>query len=358
MKYYGYSGKKSQSRRKANKKRLIINIVIIASAVILSVTFALLLGNHLKKKLEEAPISHDPIEDIVNKQEVPDDTGYDFKKNDRSASEMAAVFGYLDLEGCPDAASARKFVSNLKTAGYTGVVFSAKGVDGNYSFASEEAYAIAHLTPSDAVVSPGIIAEALAEAESLGMRSAAYIDVADAANAVSYELDRAVIRELCSLGFSEIIIDGAARGDLTPAVAISVYGIVGEIRRDFPECDVGLVIDPSAVGDAEATSALEIMFRYSDFFALDFSDRGIYTADAVKEFYKTYEKSVSVYSALAVTGGGTLEEIRSAAATFSSFKPANVAFVTARTDAGSDYASKLKSYSLTEKETEDTASSD
>ena len=357
MKYYGYSGKKSQSRRKANKKRLIINIVIIASAVILSVTFALLLGNHLKKKLEEAPISHDPIEEIIS-QPDPSGDGYEFKKNGRDASEMAAVFGYLDLAGCPNAESAGKYVSNLKDAGYTGVLFSAKSADGKYSYASDEAYAIAHLEASNAVPSEEMIAEALSRADELGMRSAAYIDVSGAASALSYELDRAVIRELCSLGFSEIIIDGAARGDLTPAVAISVYGIVGEIRRTFPEVDVGLVIDPSSVGDAEAKSALEIMFRYSDFFALDFSDRGIYTEDAVREFYKTFEKSVSAYAAMAVTGGGTAEEIRNSVALFSSYSPANVAFVTARTDAGGDYASKLKPYSLTEKESADTASSD
>ena len=109
MNYYNYSGKKSQSRLKSNRKKIIINILIIVGIIALCVVFALVLGNHLKKKLEAAELSTEPVENFFEpiETEEPDPADeIDFVKNDRAEGAMSAVFGYLDLEGCPDAASA------------------------------------------------------------------------------------------------------------------------------------------------------------------------------------------------------------------------------------------------------------
>ncbi len=349
MKYYAYSGKKSQSRRKANKKRLIIKICIIAAAVILSVVFALALGNHLKKKLDGAPISTEPIDGLITPETDGGDERFDFRKNDRAPGETAALFGYLDLDGCPDEASAGTFVNNLHAAGFTGLIFNAKGADGKYSFASEEAYALARLEPSGAVASPAMISGALGAAKSLGMRSAAYIDVAGALTPaegeIGYELDRAVIRELCALGFDEIVIDGAARGDLTLSVAKTVWNYISYIRDEFPDVDIGVVTDLQSFRDSGSASALEVTYGFVDFFALDLSDREIYGGASLPGALAETAGEISSYGALVLVDGSDVGTMRSAADAIRSAGVTRAAFLTPRLDAP-EYADRLKPYSL------------
>lgn len=349
MKYYSYSGKKSQSRRRANKKRLIIRISVIAAAVILSVVFALALGNHLKRKLEEAPISTEPAENLITPGKEGQSDSLDFRKNDRSPEESAALFGYLDLAGCPSAESARAYVVNLHGAGFTGVIFNAKSADGKYSFASEAAYTLARLEPSGAVASPEMIGSALGAAKEFGMRSAAYIDIAGALTAVEgeigYGLDRAVIRDLCALGFDEIVIDGAARGSLTLSVAKSVWNYISYIREEYPTVDIGVVTDAASFRDAEATPTLEIMYRYVDFFALDFTDREIYGGAALPGALGESASEISSYCTLVLVDGSDVGTIRSGADAIKSAGVSRAAFLTPRLDAPS-YDEKLKPYSL------------
>ena len=348
MKYYSYSGKKSQSRRKANKKRLIIRISIITAAVVLSVVFALALGNHLKKKLDDAPISTEPIEDLVTPDKNESES-FDFKKNDHAPGETSALFGYLDLDGCPDAESAKAFVNNLHSAGFTGLIFNAKRADGKYSFASEEAYALARLEPSDSVVSPGIISSALGAAGDLGMRSAAYIDIAGALTPVGedigYELDRAVIRELCSLGFDEIVIDGAARGTLTFSAAKAIWNYISDIRTEFPDVDIGVVTDAASLRDAEASPTVEIMFRFVDFFAFDFTDRMIYGGSLLPDALADSARETESYNTLILVDGSDIGTMRSSSDALRSAGVERAAFLTPRLDV-SEYADKLKPYSL------------
>ena len=356
MKYYSYSGKKSQSRRKANKKRLIINISIIAAVVILSVAFALVLGNHLKNKLDEAPISTEPVEDILTPESADDGDRLDFVKNDRTLDETKALFGYLDLDGCPDGASAQTYVDNLKSAGFTGVIFNAKGADGKYSFASNEAYSLARLEPSKSVTQPSVVSEALGKAKSLGMRSAAYIDICGALSVaegeIGYGLDRAVIRELCSLGFDEIVIDGAARGEITTQIAMSIWYYISDIRAEFPEVDIGVVIDGASLSDAESAPAIEIMFRFCDFFALDFTDREIYGGEALKAAIAGSAGGISTYRTLILADGSDLAAIRGGAEVIRAAGVPRAAFITPRTDV-TDYKDKLKPYSLDKEDTAD-----
>ncbi len=349
MKYYSYSGKKSQSRRRANKKRLIIRTSVIAAAVILSVVFALALGNHLKRKLEEAPISTEPIDELITPKDGGEGEGLDFIKNGRTAEETAALFGYLDLAGCPGAESADEFVVNLHDAGFTGVIFNAKSADGKYSFASEAAYTLARLEPSGTVASPEMIGSALGAAKEFGMRSAAYIDIAGALTAaegdIAYALDRAVIRELCSLGFDEIVIDGAARGELTLSVAKTVWNYISFVREEFPGVDVGIVTDSQSFRDAGAASVLEVMYGFVDFFALDFTDREIYGGAALPGALEEFSREIPSYGTLVLINGSDVGTMRSGADAIKSAGVRRCAFMTPRIDAAS-YDEKLKPYTL------------
>lgn len=371
MKYYGYSGKKSQSRFKSNRKKIIINIVIIVAVIALCVAFALILGNHLRNKLAEAPISTEPVEEIIAplETESPDPAeGVDFVKNDRAEGEMSAIFGYLDLEGCPDEESARRFVNALKDDGYTGLLFRVRRDDGSYAYASKAASELSRIALPAGVTPAEYLSGALYTASTLGMRSAAYIDLGDvfdpeAVSEVGKTLDRAVVKELSAMGFSEIVFGGLAReGNLTIDYAKKLYAYVSAIRAECPGTDFGLVIDPSVLENPEMTPPLEIVFRFIDFFALDLTNGEVFSPEAISGMIDRFSGSFGAYSILALLDGSNIDAIKSGVAVFSSLKAPNVAFVTPKSDyeevkdeAGNvDYSSKIVQYSLTATEADET----
>lgn len=363
MNYYNYSGRKSQSRLKSNRKKVIINILIIVVVIALCVAFALILGNHLKNRLEEADISTQPVEEIIEPLETkePDPAdGIDFSKNDRAEGEMSAVFGYLDLAGCPDAAGAEAFVSNLKDAGYTGLIFNVKNEAGKIAYASA---AVSELTrtemPSNVVPSEYLISS-VNRASSLGMRSAAYVRLgdmfaSDETSRVVRNVELAVIKELSAMGFSEVILDGAFEGrELTADTAKLLYGYVSGLRNDCPGTDIGIVIDESFIADPEKTPALEIVFRYTDFFAIDFRNTDDPAPEKIADALDKYSGSFNAYSICALVKGQDVNEIRSSYALFALKEHPNLAFLSPKTDyeeiKNEDgavlYESKLQKYSI------------
>ncbi len=368
MNYYNYSGKKSQSRLKSNRKKIIINILIIVLIIAICVAFALILGNHLKNKLEEADISTEPIENMFEPvdtgEEDPAD-GIDFVKNDRAEGSMSAVFGYLDLEGCPDAESAKNFVRSLSGDGYTGVVFNARNQAGMYSYASKAASDLARTSPSGAVIPFDHLAAAVGEASARGMRSCVYIDLGDVfltdeTSSVRAALDKSVLKELSGMGFSEIVLDGVLRdSELTFDFAKNLYSYMSVIRQMCPGTDFGLVMDKAVLDNPEQTPALEMIFRYVDFFALDFTNTEQYTPEVLHDITERFSGSFGAYSILSLLDGKDVASVRNGYAVFSQMKNPNAAFVTPRTDYGEvrdeagniTYESKIANYSLIESET-------
>lgn len=367
MNYYSYSGKKSQSRRRENKKRIIIKIIIILLAIILSVAFALILGNHLKHKLDEANLSTEPVDELLSSFEpVETDVaaGIEFVKNDRAEGEMAGIFGYLDLDGCPDEASAQSFVAALRESGYTGVLFNVKSGDGKYSYASPAASNLSKTELPSGIPSLALVSGAFGAASGSGMRSAAYVYLDDVFSKeesakVGAAIDRAVIVEMAEAGVSEIIFDGIARDrDFTVDFVKELYEFISPVRKKCSGTDFGLVISTAVLENPECTPALEIAFRFIDFFALDMSKEE-YTPEVVAGFLDKYSGSVAAYSILAIADGKDLSSLKRSAEAFSPEKNENVAFIAPRTDYKPNkdgkitYSQKIEKYSLTEGSTTD-----
>ena len=355
MKYYTYSGRKSQSRFKSSRKRLIIRITAIVSAVVLSVAFALILGNHLKKKLDNATLSTEPIDSIISTDNGDDETsGIGFVKNDRKAEELSAIFGYLDLEGCPDAASAERFVISLRDAGYTGMIFNVKRDGGKYAYVSNAVTELSNITSQGGAVSYDTLSSAVNSASVRGMRSAAYIDVGDVFQAsedekVGVALDRAVVKELSAMGFSEIVFGGLAdKSEISTDFAKELYGYFSDLRAECENVDFGLVIDPLVLEDPGKTPALELVFRFIDFFAFDLRDVSAFGDGAIASLLDNFGGSFGAYSILSLTDGGSVDSIKSTTSVFSSNNYLNVAFLTPRRDYsdGSDYSKKINNYTI------------
>ena len=368
MKYYTYSGRKSQSRMKSNRKRVIWNVVIIIILIAACAVFALFLGNHLKNKLDTSGVSEEPVEEIIPSHETsepaPEDR-IDLVKNNRAEGEMSAIYGYLDIDGAPDVSGAEHFVSALSGSGYGGFVFCVRNSQGKYAYASRAVSDLRRTAMPSGVIPYANLGAAIATASSLGMRSCAYIDLTDTFSAylysddtsgqVGYDLDRAVIKELAELGFSEIILDGLVTGgSLTVDYATSLYGFVSEIRTNCPGTDIGLVINEDILADHESTAALELVFRFVDHFALDLRNGEEYTPEAVASLVDKFSGSFNGYSICVLRGGSSLEEISSSIGALSILQHPSIAFLTPREDRGETvkdtddpFAPKLEVYSIT-----------
>jgi len=368
MNYYGYSGKKSKHR--SNKRTVIIRVLIIVLAVVGSVTFALVLGNRLKGKLEDADISKEPIENIipekpVQKEEEPDPVF----KEEASFEELSFTGGYLDLADCPDGKSAASFVKGLKAAGYTSVIFDVRDENGKLTYSSTALSELVGAATSGSVTSAEILSAALSEATNQGMKKCAYVELLGAytgkGETVLTTVDSTVVGELAAIGFDRFILSGVFGGEFTSDAVNAFYSHVETLRKAAPDAYFGVVLSPTVFEAAELTPTLELMFRYTDFFAVDFSDSGTYSADAVATFRDNFSGSLNAYRINVLLDGATEKSIKSGYETFI-HTGANVSFLTQKNDYTKEkdedgnflYSSKIPAYSVLPEEEADTEKAD
>ncbi len=358
MNYYNYSGRKSQSRAKSRKKKIIINILIIILIIALCASLALILGNHLKNKLETTELSTEPADELISEalEEVSPDPEDDivFEKNDCTAADLSAVRAYLDLEGCPDVESAENMIKALSDAGYTGIVFDVRDGEGKYAYSSPAVAQAAGSRGITAGVSYENLSAALTAAAKAGMKCSAYVELGGTAWSVRSYLDGAVIEELFGMGIREFVLDGIRPEEsFDTSFAKDLYGYISGLRAACPGADFGLVIDRAVIEDPEATPALEIIFRYVEFFALDLRDSAVYTDDAVASLLEKYSGSFSAYSILSLVKGDSLADMQRGVSLFAGQEHPNVMFTGKRTDYpefGEDadpadvFAAKIASY--------------
>lgn len=359
MRYYGYSDKKS--KYKSRRKLLWFNILIIVLIVAASVVFALVLGNYLKKRLDNADISTEPIEHVTAPAPADTTDSYEVSKNDRSGDAMSATEGFLDLVGCTSENDARAFVANLKNAGYTGVYFEAKSADGSLTYSSDAAGLFTGGKVDPALIRQDILAAAVTAARENGMRSGVGICISKIFNGDEHSeaemtIVKYIIKELSDMGFNEVILSGAFCADsFSSEIANKLFDYVSSIRDMCPETDIGVVMDLAILENPELTPAIELAFQYTDFFALDFTDAAAFTDERLKSVFTSLSGSFNAYCIRSLTAGGSVAEIQAKYALFSSAGYTNISFIKpnneipepTRGDDGSlIYKSKIYPYSL------------
>ncbi len=368
MNYYGYSGKKSKHR--SSKRTIIIRVIIIILAVVGSVTFALVLGNHLKNKLDEAEISKEPIENIIPEESSSTEEELDpIFKAEASFEELSFSGGYLDLKDCPDGKSAASFVKGLKAAGYTGIIFDIRDENGSLTYASAALSELIGAETVGSVTSADILSAALAEASAQGMKKCAYIDLltnyTDKNDLVLTTVDETIIGELAQLGFDRFILNGVFGNEFSSDTVNAFYGYMSSLREVAPNAYFGVVLAPNVFETAELTPTLELMFRYTDFFAVNFSDSATYSSEAVATFRDNFSGSLNAYRINVLLDGATEKSIKSGYETFI-HTGCNVSFLTQRNDYTKEkdedgnflYSSKIPAYSVLPEDTEDTEKAD
>lgn len=336
MNYYGYSDKKSKYKRKKN--RLWFNILIIALIAVGVVVISLVLGNHLKGKLDNAPISQESF--VPTPEETDDGEEYEepLMKNSLSYEELATVAGYLDLEGCKTEADAVAFVTNLKNCGYSGVYFTAKNSDGRITFASEAVSALTGITPGESLVSTAVLKTAAATAKTYSMKtgfgmSFAEVFSQDELGGVTKSINKHIIIELYNAGFEEVILYNIFDDDnFNSDSSEKLNDFVGEIRSMCPEIKIGIVLDPSIFQNHEITPIVELVFRCTDFFAIDLTSGKGYSNEDITTLLDTIRGSINAYYIRVLTDGSSVKQIQENYALFSRGEHVNLSFVSPNLD--------------------------
>lgn len=359
MNYYGYSDKKS--KYKGKKKLLWFNILLIVLIVLASVVFGLVLGNNLKKRLEEAEYSKEPVEITTEEENSGEEEEEPLIKNSRTNEEMTATEGYLDLVGCTSSKEAASFVSNLKSAGYTGIYFDAVNNAGEIGYASSEASSFVGGALSESLVKADILKAALDSAHQNGLRTTAHLSLSsvfsdDERAKTEFVISKYIIKELHTMGVSEVILSGIFNlENFTTGNANYLFTLISEIRNMCPELDIGIVMDLALFENPELTPTLELVFRYTDFFALDFTNAEVFTKEKIESVLTSLSGSFNAYCIRVLTEGDSVKEIQNNYAKISFGGYVNMSFVTPNKDmpnkevdeAGNVlYKSKIFSYAL------------
>lgn len=275
MKYY-----KSYTAKKLKFPRRIIFFLVIA---VLAFVFAVILGNNLKKRLNEADINTDPVETV-------DLDHIEKEHNEKSGNAKHETgkysAGYLHIDGETQLAAAQAAVSGLKSAGFSAASFIACDEAG-LRYASPAMSELSRLPASERVADYDVVRDAVAYAHSIGVRASAVFTKGDS------KIDALIISELCQMGFDEIIIRGfedilsEKGGDITKAVSY-----LEDIRK-VADCDIAVALMPQAYTFARNSYHIEKLFTYTEFLAVDLTGEN---SESVAALADGFEGSFSAYS--------------------------------------------------------------
>ncbi len=255
--------KKRYRNYTAKKYKLPKRILFFVICALIIFILALMLGNHLKYKMESADIDRTPVE-TYSEAETSAPIGIENGNAEHPDWVACVRAGYLDIVGAADTAAVRAAVDKLKADGFNAISFVCIK-DGRFTFASKAVEEYSRLPASGTVVSFENLTEAVSYAKGKGMRtSALYEKGADEA------LDASVCAELASMGFDEIIICGYEEllsengGEITPCIEY-----LKKIRIGAEGCAVSLSLSPAAYTYARNSYQIEKLFTYAEFMTID-----------------------------------------------------------------------------------------
>lgn len=290
MKYYrNYKAKKFKFPR-----RLIF--VLIFALVITSLT--LLLGNYLKRRLENAPIDTSEISSVetTDGNDTLDTTPA--VPHDEALLDVSA--GFLDLAGCTDTAEMQSRVQSLKTAGYNAFSFVATDGDGRLTYASPAAQQLSRLPGKETLISLDMLTGAVTYAGKIGLRACAVFE----AKSGQVQTDCAIAEELAGAGFDELLIRGFESYEALDNESIeTMLSYVRSLRERAP-MDIGICLSGAVYTAAQYAPYIEKLFLETEFLAIDLTAASAEDAAAAAQ---RLQGSFTAYLLRAVLDGSDAE---------------------------------------------------
>lgn len=278
--------KKRYRNYTAKKYKLPKRILFFVICALVIFIFALILGNNLKNKMENADINREPIETYNDAEtQAPSGISDGDARHPEACANVKA--GYLTLNSTMETADVKAEIDKIKSNGFNAVSFICVS-EGKLTYASKAAEDYSRLPSSESVIPFEVLTDALSYAKQKGLRaSAVYTKGTDAT------LDALICGELVSVGFDEIILGGfenllsESGGAITPCIEY-----LKQIRRGAEGCNISLSLSPAAYSYARNSYQIEKLFTYAEFMTIDMTELD---AAAAEELCRNIAGSFSIY---------------------------------------------------------------
>ncbi len=278
----------------AKKYKLPKRILFFGICAILIFCFALIVGNNLKKRMENADINKEPVE--TQDFDTPDMLDSSDKGNAEHPEEKAKVkAGYLDVDllFVPEDDSEQKaitlksIIDSLYAEGFNAVSFPVFEND-KLTYASKATEDFSRLPASESIISFEELTDAIAYAKSKNMTTSAIFKKGN-----DDILDSLICSELSEIGFDEIILSGF-ENILTEKGGETAECIkyLKAIRSNVKDSHISLSLKPSAYTYARNSYHIEKLFSYTEFLTIDMTELD---ADSAGELCANIAGSFSTY---------------------------------------------------------------
>lgn len=271
----------------AKKYKLAKRIIFFIACALVIFGLTVLLGNHLKNKLESVE-TQEPF-DFDTTESAPKEDKTENEESVPHDEALAGVLaGYLDLRGVTKESDAAAAVEEVKAAGYNAACFVVTDDGGNITYASPAVVAQSRLPASGELIPYDILSAAVGKAKDSGLRLSCVITASESLS------DETVAAELASLGFDEIIIRGFEEYvQLSNEYVSDINEYVGKIREATGGAmEISVSFHPDFFKLAQNAPYIEKIYSKCEFFAIDLYG---YSADDVSTVAQTLQGSITAY---------------------------------------------------------------
>lgn len=249
----------------AKKFKVWKRVIFFAVVALIIFLLSMVLGNHLKKKVENADYDKTKVEETTApiKDERPAKDDAPSVEHDEAYGKVKA--GYLDLSGVKDSVEVSGAVSRLKGEGYDCFSFVLTDEDGNLTYASPAVEESSRLPSSEALVPISILSEAVKSAHGAGLRTSCVITASDSLS------DDLVFSEIGEMGFDEIIVRGFEKYiEIDNDRVEEIRSYVNRIRTAAGgEIAVGVCFSADFYKAARNAPYIEKIYKFSNFLSID-----------------------------------------------------------------------------------------
>lgn len=281
----------------AKKYRVWRRILFFAVVALLIFAFTVILGNVLKKRLDNTEVPKDEIPSVTSGADTapaddPDVTTF----HDEALKSVSA--SYLDLSGVEDGSGARGVIDELRAAGCNAVSFVVRSDDGMITYASPALQSYSGIRASENLVPFDVLSAAVAYAKDRGIRCSVVFSGNDTLH------DPIVAAELVNIGFNDILIrgfEGLSSLDNSAVGDISAY--ISAVKGET-SVTCGVSLSAEVLLTAQNAPYIEKLYNMCEYLAINMTDMN---GDSAADICSKLQGSFSMYMLRPVLSGDNAE---------------------------------------------------
>ena len=273
MRYY-----RSRSNRKSsgNKRKILFRVLFVIAAAIVITVITLLIGNHLKDKVEaanEATTDTHVSTGLQSERHLEESAIY----SDYSPTVFGASVIISDYMTGGEGENERSITADVRTLSshFDTLSINLMSDDGELIYESEAMCALSRIPYKGDGEAAALIADALAEAKNNNMRTCAVIlpMISETTISGAAAVDSALITELGEMGFDEVLFDltDSFGDELTYDSASRVRTYVHECASLTSDaCKLGVALSANVYLNSANAKQIQLIANAASFIAIKF----------------------------------------------------------------------------------------